>query len=447
VKLLVANRGAIARRIVRACSELGIDSVVVYAEPDAHAPYVAEATQAFALPGQRAADTYLNQELLLQIARTAGAHAVHPGYGFLAENAAFAAQVIEQGMLFVGPAPHWLRTMGDKVNARKLMAEHGFPVFAGSEVITNVQSAIDAAERIGFPVLVKPTGGGGGLGMEVVRQADSARLEEVIQRAAQVAQNAFGSAAVYLEKYIERPRHIEFQILADSHGQCVHLFERECSVQRRNQKLIEESPAPGLDPLVISRTADLAAEICGAIGYDSAGTVETLFTQENQVGFLEMNTRIQVEHGVTELVTGIDLVQAQIRLAGGAHLNEVIGIGIGESATSSGYAMEVRLYAEDSKTLLPSTGRLNVFRPPTLTGVRIETGYAEGQTVTPYYDPLLAKILAHGSTREMAIGRLVVALRAFAVQGVTTNADLLTRVLGSELFLAGRLDTDLLRRI
>ena len=435
-KILIANRGAIARRIVRACNELGLESVVVHTSVDAHAPYIDEASEAHALRGLRPADSYLDQEQLLGIARTSGADAVHPGYGFLSENAGFAQKVIDAGLTFIGPDPVWLERMGDKVNARRIMAEQGMPVFDGSDFITDLATAHEVAQTIGFPLVVKPSGGGGGMGMQVVEQMDA--LESALTQAQTVAAAAFGSSDVYLERWIAQPRHIEYQILADEHGNAMHLYERECSIQRRHQKLIEESPAPGIDASVLREQAERGAEICARLGYNNVGTLETLYS-DGSSGFLEMNTRIQVEHGVTEEVTGVDLVQQQILLAAGGQLPE--------PAELSGHAIEVRLYAEDSQTLMPSTGVLRIFQPPQLFGVRVETGYQQGQEVSPYYDALLAKIIAKGSTREQAIGRAVVALQAFTIQGVQTNAALLLRVLRDTAFLRGDIDTGMVARI
>lgn len=436
-KILVANRGAIARRIIRACQALNIASVAVYSEADRDAPYLAEATQAMPLRGNSAAESYLDQQQLLTAAVASGADSVHPGYGFLAENAGFAAAVNAQGMTFIGPDPHWIEQMGDKVNGRRMLAEAGMPVFAGSELIDDMAAAEAFVAKVGLPVVVKPSGGGGGIGMHVVRSPKE--LPGAINAAVETAQRAFASAGVFLERWIEKPRHIEFQILADLHGNAMHLYERDCSVQRRHQKLIEESPAPGLERGQLEQQAQQFSDICQGLGYNNLGTVETLFAPDGGLGFLEMNTRIQVEHGVTEEVTGVDLVAAQITLAAGGQLPRQTPL--------QGFAMEVRLYAEDSQTLFPSTGTLTVFRPPKLHGVRIETGYREGQVVTPYYDPLLAKIIARGATREQAIGRLAVALRAFTVRGVSTNAQLLLNILQDDLFVKGQVDTGMVARI
>ncbi len=436
-KVLIANRGAIARRVVRACHQLGLKSVVVYSEADAGAPYLEEASEAYALLGVTPKDTYLNQAVLLAIARDSGADAIHPGYGFLAENVDFAEAVLQQGITFIGPRPTWLAQMGDKVAARALMAQHGFPVFAGSELLTDPQQAAALAADIGYPVMVKPTGGGGGMGMVVVE--DESDLANAMAQASAIAGSAFADSGVYLERYLSHPRHIEFQILADGRGNALHLYERECSVQRRNQKLLEESPAPGLDADQVAAVAQQAAAVCAQLGYDNVGTLESLFTQDQKVGFLEMNTRIQVEHGVTEAVTGCDLVATQIALADGADLPS--------QPPLDGFAMEVRLYAEDPDTLLPSTGRLAVFRPPNMQGLRVETGYQEGQILTPYYDAMLAKLIAHGDTREKAIGRLLVGLKAFEVVGVKTNAALLMSILQHPRFLNGQVDTGLVDAI
>ena len=436
-KILIANRGAIARRIVRACNEMGLHSVVVFSEADVGAPYLNEASEAYPLVGTSPVDTYLNQALLLAIAQDSGADAVHPGYGFLAENAEFAQAVLDRGLTFIGPRPQWLARMGDKVAARALMEEHGFPVFPGSELLTSAEQAAQAAAEIGYPIMVKPSGGGGGMGMVIVDQAE--QLTNAMAQASAIAGSAFADSGVYLEKFLQQPRHIEFQMLGDGNGGAVHLYERECSIQRRNQKLLEESPAPGLDPALVSGIADQAAAVCAELGYDNVGTLESLFTQDGEVGFLEMNTRIQVEHGVTEEITGCDLVQTQIALAAGEPLPQ--------QPQRHGYAMEVRLYAEDPFTLLPSTGRLSVFRPPQMQGLRVETGYCEGQAVTPYYDAMLAKLIAHGDTREKAIGRLLVGLKAFAVSGVKTNAELLMAILQHDAFLSGRVDTGLVGKI
>ena len=438
-RILIANRGAIARRLVRAMNDLGVESLVIYSEADEGSAYIDEASSAVRMDGNRPDETYLNKEAILEIAKKHGADAIHPGYGFLSENALFARQVKNSGLLFIGPDPDLIEQMGEKVKGRETMAAHGFPVFPGSEALENKEHIDELAGEIGFPLVVKPSGGGGGIGMQVVSHLQD--LSVAIARASSIAEKAFSDPSLYLEKWIDNPRHIEFQIIGDGKGGCVHAFDRECSVQRRHQKLIEESPSPGFDETMLTERATLAAEVCRKIKYGSLGTLETLFLENNEMGFLEMNTRIQVEHGVTEEVTGLDLVKLQLNLLTGTRLPNQ------QDIVRKGFAIEARLYAEDPDSMFPSTGRLETFRVPELFGVRVETGYKRGQMITPYYDPLLAKVIAKGDTREQAIGRLSVALRAFDVSGVKTNAALLQKVLNSEEFLKGNIDTGLLDRL
>lgn len=436
-KILVANRGAIARRVIRACSELGIASVAVYSEADSSAPYLEEASEAHALVGNTARETYLNGAALLKVLRASNADALHPGYGFLAENADFARSVIASGAAFIGPDPKWLAAMGDKVQARRLMADAAFPVFPGSEPLEDVDQALAAAAMLGYPLMLKPSAGGGGIGMRVVR--DDGELKKGFGVAQRMAMAAFANSTMYLEAWHARPRHVEFQLLGDNDGHVVHVHERDCSLQRRHQKVLEESPAPGLDRAEVDAIAESAARTAQSLGYNNVGTLETLRDRSGAYGFLEMNTRIQVEHGVTEAVTGLDLVAEQIRLASGASLPVIPAL--------HGHALEARIYAEDPLSHMPSTGVLRLFRYPALEGVRIETGYCEGQAVTPYYDPLLAKVIGWGVTREQAIGRVLIGLRAFSVQGVKTNIPLLTRVLVHEEFLRGHVHTGFLQEL
>ena len=432
-RVFIANRGAVAGRIVRACSNLGVGSVAAYSDIDADAPHLEAATATARLPGYLPEDTYLNAPAIVAAARAAGADALHPGYGFLAENAPFARAVADAGIRFIGPAANLVESLGHKTEARTLMREHGFPVHAGSSVLDDEDAAVAAAAETGFPVILKPASGGGGIGMAVA--STEAEVTLAFRTAATLAERAFGDGGVYLEKYLVRPRHIEFQVLGDGRD-ATALFERECSVQRRHQKLIEEAPAPNVDRAAVDAVGARAAGALAALGYDSLGTVETLLA-DGEFGFLETNTRLQVEHGVTEEVTGVDLVAAQIRLAAGADLAGVLP----DDVALSGHAVEARVYAEDPVRMLPSPGRLLTFRPPAMTGVRTEVAYREGQTVTPYYDPLLAKVIGVGSTREQAIGRTLVALKAFEIRGVETNRALLRDVLASEAFIAGRLHT------
>ncbi len=428
-RILIANRGAIARRVVRACASLGIESVAVYSEADAGAPYLEEATRALPLPGRTAAETYLNVPALLACLRDSGADALHPGYGFLAENPAFARAVTENGATFVGPSAHWLEVMGDKLRARALMAEHGFPVLPGSDALDDLAAARAAAHRLGYPLMLKPRGGGGGIGMRLVGNEEE--LTQAFDQSRRLAAAAFGDGGMFLETWLERPRHVEIQVLGDGRGGAVHLYERDCSLQSRHRKVIEEAPAPGLPRAEMDDLAERAARVAAELGYDNVGTVETLRGPEGGYGFIEMNTRIQVEHGVTEAVAGLDLVALQIILAAGGALPE--------RPPMHGHAVEARVYAA-------STGTLTHLRTPDLFGVRIETGYRRGQAVTPHYDPLLAKIIGWGETREKAIGRVLVGVRALEVRGVGTNVPLLERVLADERFLAGAVDTHLLER-
>ena len=437
-KVVIANRGAVAARILRTLRALGIGSVAVYSEADADAPYVAAADEAYAIGPAHPKESYLNQDALLDVVRKSRADGVHPGYGFLAENAEFAERVEAGGARFIGPSPKWIAAMGHKTRARELVAQYGMPVGAASGVLDGEEHILSEARRIGFPILVKPAGGGGGIGM--LPAHDEAKLLAAVERARSMAERGFGNAEIYLEKLVERPRHVEFQILADRHGAVRHLFERDCSVQRRHQKIIEESPAPAADRAVLDDVANRVTETLRALGYDNIGTVEMLMGPDGSFSFLEMNTRLQVEHGVTEEVTGVDLVAAQIRTAAGERLEAVLPAEL----SVHGHAIQARVYAEDPRKFFPSPGPLQVFRPPQAgNGIRIETGYAEGQTVTPFYDPMLAKVIAHGATRDAAIDRLVAALQEFEVAGVKTNIPALIDLLRSTPFRAGEVHTGL----
>ena len=436
-KVLVANRGAVAARVIRALAHMNIASVAVYSDADRDAPYLEMASEARRIGPAPAGESYLNQEALLACLKASGADALHPGYGFLSENAAFARRVIEAGAAFIGPSPSWIEDMGNKVNARAVAARYGLPLMPGSGALEPGPALVEAGRRIGFPVLVKAAGGGGGIGMLPAHSEEE--LLAAAERAGTLAQRFFGSGLIYLERLLDRPRHIEIQVLGDRHGNAMHVFERECSIQRRHQKVIEEAPAPGLardriDGLAASTAAELAAG-----GYDSLGTVEMLMDGDGNFSFLEMNTRLQVEHGVTEEITGLDLVQAQIRASAGERLGQIVAV----PAAICGHAIQARVYAEDPVRFLPSPGRLEVFRPPAC-GARVETGYREGMDVTPHYDPLLAKVIVHRSNREQARVALMEALRQFAVEGVKTNIATLLKVLECDEFKAGRADTQLL---
>jgi acetyl-CoA carboxylase biotin carboxylase subunit len=441
-KILVANRGAVAARVLRALGEMRIPSVAVYSDADAGAPYLSNASETVHVGPAPARESYLNQDALLAAIKSTGADAVHPGYGFLSENAGFAERVAAAGVTFIGPSPRWIADMGHKARAREQAARYGLPTGRGSGVLTRDKNAtLAAAAAIGYPVLVKAAGGGGGIGMLQARNSEE--LLEVVDRAAALCERAFGSSDVYLERFVERPRHIEFQILGDRHGNVVHLFERDCSVQRRYQKMIEEAPAPNVSRDRIVTMAARLADKLGSAGYDNIGTVEMLMDAGGELSFLEMNTRLQVEHGVTEEITGADLVRGQIRSAAGDRLADILP---GPIAVD-GHAIQARIYAEDPKRFFPSPGKLTVFRPPTGEGIRIETGYAEGRDVTPHYDPMIAKVIVHQPTREAAGTALVQVLDAFAIEGVKTNISTLLAVLKSEEFVSGRPDTELVGRV
>jgi acetyl-CoA carboxylase biotin carboxylase subunit len=441
-KVVVANRGAVAARVLRALDAMGIRSVAVYSEADAGAPYLEMAGETYAVGPAPARESYLNQDALIEVLRRSHADGLHPGYGFLSENAAFARRVTEAGARFIGPSARWIEAMGHKTRARELAAAHGMPMAAGSGVLpADPAAALTAARAIGFPVLVKPAGGGGGIGMLPAK--DEAELLAAVERSRSMAGRGFGNAEVYLECLIERPRHVEFQLLGDSHGNMAHLFERDCSTQRRNQKVIEEAPAPGIPAGRAAAVAGQVAEVMRELGYDNIGTVEMLMDADGSFSFLEMNTRLQVEHGVTEEVTGVDIVQSQIRAAAGERLAEILPARI----EAKGHAIQARVYAEDPRTFFPSPGKLKVFRPPRDPGVRIETGYAEGRDVTPHYDPMIAKVIVHAETRERALERLIEALSAFDIQGIRHNIPAVLAVLRSDAFRAGRVHTGLIPEV
>lgn len=434
-KVVVANRGAVASRIIRALRSLGIASVAVFSDADAQAPYLAEADEAVHIGEGPPLASYLNQETMLRVIESTGADGVHPGYGFLAENADFAGAIQARGVRWIGPSPEWIRLMGNKTRARAFAESRGLPLAPGSSLVsTDPAEIVAAAHAVGFPVLVKPAGGGGGIGM--LPAADPEELLDAVERASSMASRSFADGSVYLERLVREPRHVEYQILSDEHGDMCHLFERDCSVQRRRQKIIEEAPAPGLERSWVLDMADRFVKILREEGYNNIGTMETLVSG-GDTHFLEMNTRLQVEHGVTEEVTGIDLVQAQIRLAAGDRLADVVP----SSPEVDGHAVEARVYAEDPIRFFPSPGHLEVFDVPD--GVRVETGFRQGMDVTPFYDPLLAKVIAHGPTRQQAIDSLVAALAGFTIRGVKNNIPALIAILRSKAFSDGALHTDL----
>ncbi len=440
-RVLVANRGEIARRVFRTCRELGIGTVAVFSDADAEAPFVREADRAVHLPGNAPADTYLRADLVVAAALKAGADAIHPGYGFLSEDAAFAQAVLDAGLVWIGPPPAAIEAMGSKLAAKAMMADAGVPCLAGVDATGLADDAlVKAAEDIGYPVLVKASAGGGGRGMRIV--SAEADLVAAVTGAQREAASAFGDGTVFLEKYVERPRHVEVQVLADTHGSCVALFERDCSVQRRHQKVLEEAPSPAVDDALRTRLCEAAVAAAQAVGYTGAGTVEFVLSPDGTPAFLEMNTRLQVEHPVTELVTGLDLVRLQLLVAQGSPLPaEVLEAGI------TGHAIEARLYAEDpARGYLPVTGTLHRVEIPCGTGIRVDSGVESGSVVSPFYDAMLAKVLAHGATRAEASARLAAALSGARLHGIRTNRDLLVRVLRSEAWLSGDVDTSFLER-
>jgi acetyl-CoA carboxylase biotin carboxylase subunit len=443
--VLVANRGEIAVRVIRACRELGLRVVAVCSEADRHAAHAELADQAIVLGPPEPAASYLRGDLILAAARDAGADAIHPGYGFLAENAGFAEACAKAGVVFIGPSPAVIRAMGEKTAARALMEKAGVPVVPGALLPAPGPDGAFAAEavhevcdRVGYPLMVKAAFGGGGKGMRLV--PDRAQVVAACEAAAREARGAFGDGTVYVEKYLARPRHVEFQVFGDSHGNVVHLFERECSIQRRHQKIIEESPSPALDEALRARMGAAAVAAARAVHYEGAGTIEFLLDEGGGFYFLEMNTRLQVEHPVTELVTGQDLVRAQILVAGGAALPWRQ-----EDLAVRGHAIECRVYAEDPENgFLPSLGRLLLLREPTGPGVRVDSGVRQGDEVTLHYDPMIAKLSVHAHDRAAAIARMSAALRGYPILGVTTNHEYLLAVLGTPAFGQGRLHTGFL---
>ena len=443
-RVLVANRGEIAVRVIRACREMGIEPIAIYSDADERALHTSLAARAVRVGGAPASDSYLSIDSVLAAARTVKADAVHPGYGFLSENAEFAAACAAAGIVFIGPSPEAMRLVGSKINARALAERAGVPVIPGEAPADQGDTALQAAAaRIGFPVLLKPSAGGGGIGMKVVTAA--AGLSDAAAQARREAQAAFGDPTLYLERLIAEPRHVEFQIMADHHGSVVHVFERECSLQRRHQKVIEESPSVALTPALRQRMGDAAVRVATAAGYTGAGTVEFLVEGAGDGArfyFLEVNARLQVEHPVTEMVAGVDLVRAQILVAAGEPLPWTQA-----QLGQRGHAIEARVYAEDpARGYLPQAGRVALYREPSMPGVRVDAGVTEGSDVSVHYDPLLAKLVVWGETREAARRRAVAALNAFPILGLRTNQPLLRRLLGHPRFAAGALDTHFLER-
>ena len=437
--VLVANRGEIARRVLRTARRMGIRGVAVYSDADADLPYVREADEAVHIGPAQPARSYLDAAAILQAARKTGAAAVHPGYGFLAENADFARQVLAAGLTWVGPDPAAIEQMGDKIRARNLMERAGVPVSPGSrEPLTDVAAAVAEADRIGYPVMVKAAAGGGGIGMGVA--AGPADLQAAFETARSRAERFFGSPEILLERYVQRARHVEVQILGLADGQVIALGDRDCSVQRRHQKVAEETPSPGVDHTLREQMLAAAIRAGRAVGYQGAGTVECLVdTESGSFVFLEMNTRLQVEHPVTELVTGIDLVEQQFLIAAGQPPSFDPA-----AVTPKGHALELRIYAEDPVRFLPGPGTITRWDEPSGEGIRVDAGYQAGNTVTPFYDPLLAKLCVHGTDRESALERARTAVAAFAIAGPKTNLAFHAELLDNPQFVSGDYDTSLI---
>ncbi|HEX8992988.1 MAG TPA: acetyl-CoA carboxylase biotin carboxylase subunit [Anaerolineales bacterium] len=435
-KVLIANRGEIAVRIIRACKELGIPTVAVYSEADRHSIHVREADQAVLLGGPLPGESYLDIKRILAAARQTKADAIHPGYGFLSENPDFAEAVQAAGLTFIGPPPAAIRAMGDKAESKRRMQQTGLPTIPGAQDLRSFADFERAAASMGYPVLVKASAGGGGKGMQIVWNTDD--LPEELEAARRVALSAFGDDRLLLEKYFQTARHVEFQVFGDQQGNLVHLFERECSVQRRHQKIIEETPSPLLTPELRERMGEAAVAAARAVGYTNAGTVEFLVDPETgSFYFLEMNTRLQVEHAVTECLVGLDLVQWQIRIAAGERFPFRQA-----DLTRRGHALECRIYAEDpGNGFLPSTGKLIQWVEPRGPGIRLDSGVSAGSEVTHYYDPLLAKLIVHAEDRPASIRRMQAALKEFVIHGVATNIDFLQDLLAHPDFSAGKVST------
>ncbi len=433
-KILIANRGEIALRVIQACREMGISTVAVYSTADRDSLHVTYADEDVCIGPAPSAQSYLNISAIVSAAEITGADAVHPGYGFLAENAHFAEVLGECHLAWIGPPPEVIRQMGDKAMARQTAVEAGVPVLPGSEkALESAEQAGRLAVEVGFPIILKAAAGGGGRGMRIVRS--ESELERAFGTASSEAEKAFGDGSVYLEKYLEEPRHIEMQVFGDAHGNAIHLGERECSIQRRHQKLMEESPSPAVSPELRERMGEASLRLCRRVGYQNAGTIEYLLDRDGKFYFMEMNTRIQVEHPVTEMVTGVDLVKLQIAVAAGEPLTVKSGL------RARGHAIECRINAEDPWSFVPSPGRMKTFHLPGGPGVRVDTHGYEDYVVPPHYDSLVAKLIAHGATREEAVARMLRALDFFVIEGIRTSIPLHKEILRDPEFRAGRLST------
>jgi acetyl-CoA carboxylase, biotin carboxylase subunit len=435
-KVLIANRGEIAVRVIRTCKALGITTIGVYSEADVDAPHVKIADEAYLIGGARVAESYLNINKIIEVARASGAEAIHPGYGLLSENAEFARRCEEAGLIFIGPSPTVISKMGSKIESRKVMEEAGVPVVPGiTYPLTDAEEAVEVADRIGYPVMLKASAGGGGIGMQVVQNGDEIR--KAFSGNQKRATDFFGDGSMYIEKFVANPRHIEIQVLADGFGNTVYLWERECSIQRRHQKVVEEAPSSFITENTRTKMGEAAVKAAKSIGYKNAGTIEFLVDEEQNYYFLEMNTRLQVEHPVTEEITGLDLVQQQLQIAAGQPLSFSQ-----EEVKREGHAIEVRIYAEDPKTFFPSPGKITKLQLPNGPGVRHELAIHGQSVVTPFYDPMIAKLVIKGSNREEAIHRLQAALADYQIEGIKTNIPMLQEVVAHSAFHSGDTTTD-----
>lgn len=439
-KVLIANRGEIAVRVMRTCKALGITTIGVYSEADADAPHVKMADEAYLIGGSRVAESYLNINKILEVAQVSEAEAIHPGYGLLSENAEFARRCEEAGLIFIGPSPKVISNMGNKIESRKVMEEAGVPVVPGiTYPLADAEEAVEVADRIGYPVMLKASAGGGGIGMQVVHNGDEIR--KAFAGNQKRATDFFGDGSMYIEKFVSNPRHIEIQILADGFGNTVYLWERECSIQRRHQKVVEEAPSSFITDKTRTKMGEAAVKAAKSIGYKNAGTIEFLVDEEQNFYFLEMNTRLQVEHPVTEEITGLDLVEQQLQIAAGEALNFSQ-----EEVKREGHAIEVRIYAEDPKTFFPSPGKITKLGLPNGPGVRHELAIHGQSVVTPFYDPMIAKLVVKGSNREEAINRLQNALANYHIEGIKTNIPMLQEVIAHSAFHSGDTTTDFVNK-
>lgn len=435
-KVLIANRGEIAVRVIRTCKALGITTIGIYSEADADAPHVKIADEAYLIGGPRVAESYLNINKILEVARGSGAEAIHPGYGLLSENAEFARRCEEAGLIFIGPSPNVISKMGSKIESRKVMEEAGVPVVPGiTYPLSDAEEAVEVADSIGYPVMLKASAGGGGIGMQVVQNGDEIR--KAFAGNQKRATDFFGDGSMYIEKFVANPRHIEIQILADGFGNTVYLWERECSIQRRHQKVVEEAPSSFITEETRIKMGEAAVKAAKSIGYKNAGTIEFLVDEQQNFYFLEMNTRLQVEHPVTEEITGLDLVEQQLQIAAGQPLKFSQ-----DEVKREGHAIEVRIYAEDPKTFFPSPGKITKLELPNGPGVRHELAIHGQSVVTPFYDPMIAKLVVKGSSREVAISLLQAALADYHIEGIKTNIPMLQEVIAHSAFHSGDTTTD-----